>query len=75
MLCRHDSKGYRRVNQSFIRRLKVYEELKKIERTPHNKVERKIYHRAMKVLEKYEQTDLWDIEIDSKTKKKSNDTN
>ena len=70
VLCRHDSKGYRRENQSFVRRRKVYEELKKIERTPQNKGEKKIYHRAMKVLEKYEQTDLWDIQIDSFEDKK-----
>lgn len=70
VLCRHDSKGYRKENQSFLRRRKVYEELKKIEKTPHNKEEKKIYHRAMKVLEKYEQTALWDIKIGSFKDKK-----
>jgi len=64
VLCRHQSKGYRREHQSFLRRRKVYEELKKIQRTPQNKDSKKLYHRAMKVLEKNEQTDLWDIRID-----------
>lgn len=65
VLCRHQSKGYRRENQSFTRRRKVYEELKKIQRTPQNKDNKKLYHRAMKVLEKYKQTAFWDIKIDN----------
>lgn len=64
VLCRHQSKGYRREHQSFTRRRKVYEELKKIQRTPQNKDNKRLYHRAMKILEKYEQTALWEIKID-----------
>lgn len=64
VLCRHQIKGYRREHQSFSRRRKVYEELKKIQNTPQNKDEKKLYHRAMKVVEKYEQTALWDIKVD-----------
>ncbi len=70
VLCRHQSKGYRREHQSFTRRRKVYEELKKIQRTPQNKDNKKLYHRAMKVLEKYEQTALWEIKIDDITNAK-----
>ena len=64
VLCRHQSKGYRRERQGSQRRRKVYEELKKIQQSPQNKDDKKLYHRAMRVLEKYEQTTFWDIELE-----------
>lgn len=70
VLCRHQSKGYRKEQQSFKRRRKVYEELKKIQATPQNKNSEKLYHRAMKVLEKHGQTALWNIKIDPVASKK-----
>ena len=65
VLCRHQSKGYRRERQAAERRRKVYGELKKIQQSPQNKNDKKIYHRAMRVLEKYEQTCFWNIEVES----------
>jgi len=65
VLCRHQSKGYRSERQGAQRRRKVYEELKKIQQSPQNKDDKKLYHRAMRVLEKYEQTAFWDIELES----------
>ncbi len=64
VLCRHQSKGYRSERQGAQRRRKVYEELKKIQQSPQNKDDKKLYHRAMRVLEKYEQTAFWDIELE-----------
>jgi len=64
VLCRHQSKGYRNESQGARRRRKVYEELKKIQVSPQNKDDKKLYHRAMRVLEKYEQVAFWDIRID-----------
>jgi len=64
VLCRHQSKGYRAERQGARRRRKVYEELKKIRKSPQNKDNKKLYHRAMRVLEKYEQTAFWDITVD-----------
>jgi transposase len=64
ILCRHQSKGYRKVFQAANHRRKVYEELKKIKNTPQNKDDKKLYHRAMKILEKYQQKNLWNIWID-----------
>lgn len=64
VLCRHQSKGYRRELQGATRRRKVYEELKKVQRSPQNKNDKKLYHRAMKILEKYEQTAFWNIQVD-----------
>ena len=61
VLCRHQSKGYRKEKQAMHKRRKVYQQLKKIQRSPQNKDEKKLYHRAMKVLEQNEQTDLWGI--------------
>jgi transposase len=64
VLCRHQSKGYRAERQAFRRRRKVYEELKKIQQSPQNKNDKKLYHRAMRVLEQYEQTAFWDITVE-----------
>jgi transposase len=64
VLCRHQSKGYRRERQGAQHRRKVYEELKKIQQSPQNKDDKKLYHRAMRALEKYEQTTFWDIEVE-----------
>lgn len=64
VLCRHQSKGYRTERQGSRHRRKVYEELKKIRQSPQNKDNKKLYHRAMRVLEKYEQTVFWDIEVE-----------
>ena len=64
VLCRHQSKGYRAEHQGRKRRRKVYEELKKIRQSPQNKDDKKLYHRAMRVLEKYEQTAFWDITLE-----------
>ncbi len=64
MLCRHQSKGYRAERQGAQRRRKVYEELKKIQQSPQNKDDKKLYHRTMRVLEKYEQTAFWDIDLE-----------
>lgn len=63
VLCRHQSKGYRKERQNAAGRRKVYDALVKIQKTPQNKDDKKIYHRAMKVLEEQEQTDIWDISI------------
>lgn len=63
VLCRHDSKGYYREKQNQKRRRKIYQELLHIQNTPQNKNQNKLYHRVMKVLEKYEQTDCWHFEF------------
>lgn len=61
ILCRHHQKGYRREKVNHRNLRKVYEELKKIQRTPQNSNKEKLYHRAMKVLEKYKQTKCWEL--------------
>jgi len=63
VLCRHESKGYRNEHQCARRRRKAYGELKKIQRSPQNKDDKKLYHRAMRVLEKYGQTAFWNIQV------------
>lgn len=63
VLCRHQSKGYRKEHQGISRRRKVYEKLKKIRQSPQNKDDKKLYHRAMRILEKHEQTAFWNITI------------
>lgn len=63
VLCRHESKGYRNEYQCARRRRKVYGELKKIQRSPQNKDNKKLYHRAMRALEKYGQTAFWNIQV------------
>jgi len=65
ILCRHQSKGYRKEIQAARHRRKIFEELKKIQNSPQNKDDKKLYHRAMKVIEKYEQTGLWKIWVES----------
>lgn len=64
VLCRHQSKGYRNEQQGYRRRRKVYDELKKIQLSPQNKDDKKLYHRAMRVLEKHKQVAFWDIQVD-----------
>ncbi len=70
VLCRHQSKGYRKQKQAYKRRRKTYEELKKIQQSSQNKDDKRLYHRAMRVLEKYEQRLFWDIQVDKVTQDK-----
>ena len=70
IICRHDQKGYRREKQLDRNLRRTYEELKKIKASPQNKSEKKLYHRAMRVLEKYGQTLCWEISFDTYTDKK-----
>jgi len=63
VLCRHHSKGFRKEIKAFERRRKVYNELVKIQSSPQNKNDKKLYHRAMRVIEKHKQTPFWNIEI------------
>lgn len=73
ILCRHQYKGYRNEKQLHRHLRKVYEELKLIRNTPQNKNKEKLYHRAMKVLEKYGQTQCWKISFSTfKDKKGTN---
>lgn len=71
VLCRHHQKGYRREIKNHRNLRKVYEELKKIQASPQNSNKEKLYHRAMKVLEKYGQTRCWKISFDTFQNKKS----
>jgi len=73
VLCRHDLKGYRNELLLIQRRRKVYEELKHIQKSPQNKNDKKLYHRAMRALEQYEQTAFWEIKIDHFLGKKGED--
>lgn len=61
ILCRHYKKGYRREIQNHRNLRKAYEGLKKIQESPQNKNKEKLYHRAMKIMEKYNQTKFWNI--------------
>lgn len=63
ILCKHESKGYRREIQYTKNRRKTHEQLLKIQASPQNKNKEKLYHRAMKVLEHYKQTAFWEIEV------------
>jgi len=63
VLCKHNSKGYRRESQYANNRRKAYQALLKIQSSPQNTNKEKLYHRAMKVLEQYSQTPFWEIEI------------
>lgn len=65
ILCKHDSKGYRRESQYANNRRKAYQALLKVQASPQNKNKEKLYHRAMKALEKYNQTPFWEIEVKS----------
>lgn len=64
LLCRHHSKGYRLEKQHQIKRRKIYNQLIKIQNSPQNKDAKKLYHRAMRVIEKYEQTAFWNINVE-----------
>lgn len=70
VLCRHQKKGYRRAAQRQRARRKVYEGLKAIQRSPQNKNREKLYHRAMRLLERYGQTGVWSIDIDEQSDSK-----
>lgn len=76
VICKHFEKGYRNERQNYAKRRKVYTELKAIQNSPQNKNEKKLYHRAMRALEKYGQAEIWEIAIkplplaDQKTDKK-----
>ncbi len=63
ILCRHDSKGYRRESQYAKNRRKAYQALLKVQYSPQNKNKEKLYHRAMKALEQYSQTPFWEIQV------------
>jgi hypothetical protein len=67
VLCRHQKKGYRRAVAQQRARRKVYEGLKIIQRSPQNKHRDKLYHRAMKLLERHKQTKQWSISFDEYT--------
>jgi len=64
VLCRHQKKGYRRAAARQRARRKVYQGLKAIERSPRNKDRDKLYHRAMKLLERHKQTGQWTIDFE-----------
>lgn len=83
VLCRHYEKGFRKETQNFHKRREVHTELKAIQNSKRNKDEKKLYHRAMKVLERYGQSDVWAISLSKvpaiedgskKTKKAKPDT-
>lgn len=63
IVCKHDSKGYRRERNYAKNRRRVYNELLRIQASSHNKNKEKLYHRAMKALEKYGQNAFWEIEV------------
>lgn len=70
ILCRHYQKGYRRETQNHRNLRKVYEALKKIQASVQNTNKEKLYHRAMKVLEKHKQTKCWALSFDPSHDKK-----
>lgn len=61
VICQHYAKGYHREKLHYKRRRKVYKGLKKIQASPQNKNQNKLYHRCMRLLEDNEQTDCWQI--------------
>jgi len=65
ILCRHHQKGYRREMQCRRNLRKVYEALKKIQASPQNQNKEKLYHRAMKTLEQFNQTKCWELSFES----------
>jgi len=67
VLCRHQKKGYRRAAAHQRARRNVYEGLKAIAQSPHNKHREKLYHRAMKLLERHGQTGQWSIDFEEFT--------
>ncbi len=70
ILCRHHRKGYRREMQNHRNLRKVYDSLKKIQASPQNSQKERLYHRAMKSLEKYNQTKCWKISFQTFEDKK-----
>jgi transposase len=70
ILCRHHQKGYRREAQNHANLRKAYEALKAVKVSPQNTNKEKLYHRAMKALEKYNQTKCWTLSFNSSTDKK-----
>lgn len=73
ILCRHHQKGYRREIQNHRNLRKAYEALKKIQASPQNSNKEKLYHRAMKALEKYNQTKYWKLSFQVFQNKTGND--
>jgi len=73
ILCRHHQKGYRREMQNHRHLRKVYEALKIIQGSPQNSSKEKLHHRAMKVLEKYQQTKCWKLSFHCFQDKKGKD--
>jgi transposase len=73
ILCRHHQKGYRREIQNHRNLRKTYEALKKIQASPQNSNKEKLYHRAMKALEKYNQTKCWKLSFQVSQNKKGQD--
>lgn len=67
VLCRHQKKGYRRQGQRQRARRTVYEGLKKIRRSPQNTDSKKLYHRAVRLLERHKQTAFWSVDFDEYT--------
>jgi hypothetical protein len=72
VLCRHQKKGYRRAAAQQRGRRKVYEGLKVIQRSPQNKDRDKLYHRVMKLLERWKQTRQWTIGFEEYSDGKGN---
>lgn len=70
VICQHHAKGYHREKLHHKRRRKVYKGLKKIQASPQNKNQNKLYHRCMRLLEDNEQTDCWEISFNSYEDKK-----
>jgi hypothetical protein len=73
ILCRHHQKGYRREVQNHRNLRKAYDALKKIQASPQNANKEKLYHRAMKALEKYKQAKCWDLSFHLIQDKKGKD--
>lgn len=73
ILCRHHQKGYRKEIQNHRNLRKTYEALKKIQASPQNTNKEKLYHRAMKALEKYNQTKCWNLSFKTYIDKKGKD--
>jgi len=73
VLCRHHQKGYRREMMNHRNLRRVYEALKKIQASPQNSDREKLYHRAMKELEKYNQTKCWELSFQKVRDKKGKD--
>lgn len=73
VLCRHHQKGYRREIQNHRNLRGAYGALKKIQASPQNSNKEKLYHRAMKALEKYNQTKCWKLSFHTFQDKKGKD--